>query len=820
MLSAATLVFEINLTRLFSVAQFYHFAFMIVSIALLGFGLSGTALALFPRLNKDKAYSSLGWLALGCGASMLAAYLLTNRLPFDSFSVAWDRRQAAILVLHYLALASPFFLSGLVVGMLLALHASQAGRTYALNLLGSAVGCLLALGAPGLLGGEGAVSLSAALAGFAALVWARRRQIGTGDWDISQADGGRYSRLYAACGRWARLATILALLTFTLSDVGLRLTRQGGLAVMSLRISPYKGLSYALQYPSAQLAQQTWNAFSRVDVVRSPGIRLLPGLSYRYLQPPPPQQGVFVDGDDPSPVVRPAADLSFAAYMPAALAYQLRPQAAALILEPRGGLDILVALASGAQPLTAAEGNPLIVNAAQEVYTLPGVQVIQTSGRSYLRRSLHEYDVIILALTSAYHPVRSGAYSLAEDYRYTVESFQDALNNLHPGGMLVATRWLQTPPSEFLRLFATAVTALENFGLDPQQSVAALRSYNTGTLYIKNGIFSNSELRQVREFALSRAFDLVYLPGIQAQDSNRFNILPEDSYYRTFNALISASDRQGFYRKYPFDVSPSTDDRPFFGHYFKWSQSSQILAEFGKTFQPFGGAGYFVILALLCLALILATGLVLLPAAFYRIRRNAHPAVSSPGIRPGTSLAYFGAIGLAFLLVEIPLIQMFILYLGQPAYALTSVLFSLLFFSGLGSRLSQRFSAPAALLLLAALVLVFPFASKQVFTLTIGLPLAARLGLSAVLLAPLGFLMGLPFPGGIARLAGENRHTLVPWVWGVNGAASVVSAVLAALLALSFGFTWVLRAGAACYGFAWLMAWLWQREWPQPPLHR
>ena len=809
-LSTATLTYEINLTRLFSVAQFYHFAFMIVSIALLGFGASGTVLALFSRIPADRAYSSLSWLALGSGVSMLTAYLLTNWLPFDSFSVAWDKRQLAILVLHYVALACPFFFSGLATGLLLTVHANQAGLTYAFNLVGSAFGCLLALFAPNLLGGEGTVTLSLVLAASAGMIWLFTGQV-NGIPRFQRQGWGLYAIIQGSI-RWA---VLVSLLVFALSDVSLRLARKNGLSLMALRISPYKGLSYALQYPSAQLIRQAWNAFSRVDVVRSPGIRSLPGLSYRFLQLPPPQDAVLVDGDDLSPVVWEGANLSFSAYMPSSLAYQLRPRATTLILEPRGGLDILIALAEGAGQVMAVEVNPLIVSASQHIYTLPNVHAVSASGRSFLRRSLQDYDLIVFSLTSAYHPVRSGAYSLAEEYRYTVESFQDALGNLRPGGILVVTRWLQTPPSEFLRTFAIGVTALERLGLDPSLSVVAFRSYNTGTLYLKNGAFTASELELVRAFAASRAFDLVYVPGMQAQEANQFNILPEDEYYQSFNALISTDDRRQFYRNYAFDVSLPSDDRPFFGHYFKWSQSRQVLAEFGKTWQPFGGAGYFVVLALLALAAVLAGGLILLPAAVARTKGSDGKASSAFEVSPIMPLGYFGLVGLAFLLVEIPLIQMFILYLEQPAYAVTTVLFSLLFFSGVGSRFSQGISTPLVLPLLVVFILGFPLLGKQFFENTLGASLAARLGFSALILAPIGFLMGLPFPTGIARLAAEGRRALVPWSWGVNGAASVVSAVLAALLALSFGFGWVLRLGAACYAGAWFMEKLWARGSPR-----
>ncbi|HEY5571945.1 MAG TPA: hypothetical protein VIK64_02925, partial [Anaerolineales bacterium] len=246
------------MTRLFSVAQFYHFAFMIVSIALLGFGASGTALTIFPSLLKAKPGQRMSQFVMATGISILAAYLLTNWLPFDSFSIAWDRRQVLILVLHYIALATPFFFSGMALGFLLAASPQFAGTTYAVNLLGSAAGCVIALIAPASLGGEGMVTLSIAIAVLAALM----------------------STLGLYQFRHPIVLGALVLLIFAFLDLGLRLTGwpldgQSPFPFMELRISPYKSLSYAMQYPDARVIYRQWNAFSRVDVVRSGGIHSL-----------------------------------------------------------------------------------------------------------------------------------------------------------------------------------------------------------------------------------------------------------------------------------------------------------------------------------------------------------------------------------------------------------------------------------------------------------------------------------------------------------------------------------------------------------------
>lgn len=789
LLSAGTLTFEINLTRLFSVAQFYHFAFMIVSIALLGFGASGTALAVFPALQRGEPIQRLSQLTFATAISILIAYLLTNWLPFDSFSIAWDPRQVWILVLHYVALAAPFFFSGMALGFLLSLFPQAAGVTYAVNLFGAATGCVLALIAPSYLGGEGTVILSIALTWMASLV--------------------SILHLHRI---WHPLALVVsALLFFSLLDLGVRVTGRSSFPFLDLHISPYKSLSYALQYPGSEVIYRQWNAFSRIDIVHSGAIHSLPGLSYRYLQPLPSLDGLLVDGDDLSPMVPASTDAAFVSYLPNALAFQLRPEASALILEPRGGLDILTALASGSEQVTVTQINPLIVDAVP-IYQDSRLRVYVESDRSFLRRAESEYDVIVLSLVSSFHPVRSGAYTLAEDYRYTVESFQDALAHLSPGGLLVATRWLQDPPSEDLRLFALAVTALERNNPNPRDQLVAFRGFNTATVLLKNGSFSAEELSAIRAFLGERAFDLSYAPDIRADETNQYNILPESKYYQSYVDLLHSNPREAFYERYEYDVRPPTDDYPFYGHYFKWKQAPQVIAEFGRAWQPFGGAGYFVIVALLVLAILLATGLILLPVAIRkRANRNSASTYSL------SHLIYFGLLGFAFLFVEIPLLQRFILYLGHPAFAFATVLFSLLLFSGLGSRFSDRIPLRLSLPILVILALVTPLLLPGFFSTTLGLPLSIRMGLTALILAPLGLLMGVPFPAGIrlmkrdqAEAAGDEAPDgQIAWVWAVNGASSVVASILSALLALTFGFSWVLVLGALCYAGAWAMVWAW-----------
>lgn len=774
LLSAAGLAFEITLTRVFALAQWYHFAFMSVSLALLGFGASGSALSLWRgitdriRAAPDRA---LGVLAACFSLGILISYLTVNVSPFDAYRVVWDRVQLVHFALYYLALALPFFFGGLAVGGLLAARPELSAWVYAANLAGSAIGCLAAVGVLPTLGGAGTVLFSAALGGVAAIVFSWRR-------------------------RWLRWG-------FGVLVIGLVGLIIASPAWLDIRLSEYKSLSHTEQFPDAKVVFRQWNAYSRVDVLESTSIRAAPGLSLGYMGPLPRQRGLFVDGDGPSGIV----DLTgigeqeldaFADHLPVALAYRLRPAARALVLEPRGGLEVHVALQMGATTVTVVENNSLAIDAVRAfgsgLYDDPRVTTVVAGGRSYLRRSSARYDVIHLALTGSYRAITSGAYSLSEDYLLTQEAFDDYLTHLDDDGLLVLSRWLQAPPSESLRAWALAMSAVK--GGEAAQRLVAIRTWATSMILLKNGVWTAGEIGAMKDFCAGHSFDLVYYPGISETEVNRFAVLEQPIYHRAFVELLTADDRDRFYRNYAFAVGPPTDDRPFFFHFFTWRQTPAILETLGQTWQPFGGSGYLVLVALLALAAVASAGFILLPLLLCRRQQLLGPK--------GRVFAYFALLGLGYLFVEIPLMQRFILFLDHPIYAFATVLFGLLLFSGAGSATASRLSLRWALALLVVAVLLYPLVLPLGFDRLLGWPLAARLAVTVAALAPLGFLMGLPFPRGIA-LVEKLAPNLIPWAWGVNGCASVVASVLAAMLALSVGFSWVLIAGAGCYALAWVV---------------
>ena len=793
-LAAAALMLESTLTRLLAVAQYYHFAFLVVSLALLGFGASGSLLSIFPDWyeSEDDRAGKMGKLMVifgsGFTASIALCYGVVNWLPFDSYSIAWDTRQVFYFGLYYLVLTIPFLFAGLGIGAALSSSPGKSNQVYAVNLLGSAAGILLALIVLQLAGVPGAL-LACGITGLIAVL--------APNWVIP-----KIGRLMV----WG-MVTLGIITLFALSVVNSRFHSSIGVTV-----SPYKGLPYALRIPNADQLFGSWNAISRLDVVAGASTRVMPGLSYTYPGNPPPQLGLAIDADALQPITLVDPDeFTGADYLPEAISFRLRPNAEVLVLESGAGLGVLQSLAGGARQVTAVVKNPLVLEAISEtaprhdVYSDQRVDVEVESSRVILGSETGPYDVIYLPLNDPYRPVASGAYSLSENFTLTVESFADMISQLSTDGILVATRWIQTPPSEALRIFATTIEALERLGIDnPEEKIVAYRGIQTMTFLVKRDDWKDGHLGQVREFAKELRYDIVWAPGITSEEVNRYNKLEKPLYFQVFRDLVTAQSRPEFYFAYPYSIRPATDDSPFFFHFFKWEQTPEILATFGRVWQPFGGSGYFVLLALLILVAFLSLLLIILPLIIQqRQSQRSVEAITSQQVSSWRILVYFGSIGIAFLFLEIPLIQKSILSMEHPAYAFTLIVLVLLTFSSIGSYFARKlwYVRRWVLLILFGLSIISPIWVSLIQENTLGWSLILRglvLGLS---LAPMGIMMGVPFPLGLTWLE-RAGSPLVPWAWAVNGCASVVAAVLAAMLVLSTSFSIVLIFGAIFYGVA------------------
>jgi hypothetical protein len=437
------------------------------------------------------------------------------------------------------------------------------------------------------------------------------------------------------------------------------------------------------------------------------------------------------------------------------------------------------------------------------LYEHERVSVHVSEARGFVTRSGRNYDLIQVGLLDSFAVSGSGVQSLNESYLYTVEAMQTYLEHLEPGGMLSIARWLKVPPRDSLKLVATLLEAMRlNGAARPERQLAVIRSWNTVTLLARNGEFTSEEISTIREFARQKSFDTAYYPSMPPDEANRFNRFDQPWLYRGIAALTGENAAR-FMDDYKFQVGAATDDRPYFFHFFKWRVLAEVL-ELRKR----GGAslvewGYLVLAATLVQSLLLGLLLILLPLL---LTKRKWPVAES-----GKMGAYFFLLGLAFLFVEMAFIQKFILFLSHPLYSVAVVLAGFLVFAGLGSHYSEDLALAVetrggsavriAVLGIVLLVLTYLVLLPWLFARFMGESDALRIGITLATIAPLAFCMGLPFPLGL-RYAASQAPAFIPWAWGINGFASVISATLATLLAIALGFTAVLLMALVFYVLA------------------
>ena len=779
LVSAATLCLEISLTRYFSISQQYHFAFLVVSIAFLGYGASGSFLTLFKIHESTDLVKFLSWSSLLYALTILTTFLLCNMIPFDLIKLSWDKSQIAFVFLYYFILCIPFFFGGLIISSAISAVPGLVTRIYFSDLLGAGTGTLLALIIFLPRGDRGSILSISFLALLSSFFFAGKK-------------AARFKIL---------LVGLMAgeIVLFWLAP-----------SWLSFRISPYKDMPVALKFPQAKHVFTRWNATSRVDILESTALRYAPGLSLTYQAELPPQLGLSTDGGGLSAITRFESirepSLEFLAYLPASLAYSFVKTPRTLIIEPRGGLDVLSAQYFSATAIKVIERNPLILRLLRQelaefsgnLYCSENILAVSEFSRAALQKDKDTYDLVVLSQTDVFGASGTGLQGFSENYLYTVESFKRILDRLSPNGIASMTLYLLPPPRQEVKILATWIEALEKSGLNPAAHIISLRSWGTISFFIKKDPFSRQEIEKTKEFADRNLFDLVYHPGIQAEDVNLNNVLDKPVFYNLTLQLLSPRTRKDIYRDYLFHIRPATDNRPFFFNFFKLTQLKTTYTVLGQKWLPFLQGEYLVLLLLIQSAII-AFILLLLPLRTLRKRKSGKKGV------PWNTFAYFALIGMAFIFVEIIFIQKFILFLGHPLYSISVIIFSLLCSSSLGSFFSKKIlgrnlkgNLRKSLLLCAGLVAVYLLIFPLFIEKLIQLDLFIKMLLTFMVVFPLGFLMGFPFPTGIRLLAGRKKG-LVPWAWATNAFSSVVNSISALMIAFWAGYALVLIL--ACGGY-------------------
>jgi hypothetical protein len=788
LLSAAMLAYEILLMRLFSIIQWHHFAYMIISLALLGFGASGTFVSMLQKY-LFRHFSSVFLLNVGLFAvSSVVCFLLAQSVPFNPDEILWDSQQPVRLLVIFLLLTLPFFFAANAIAMTLSYFHDRVAHIYAFDLFGAGLG-----------------SLSVVALLFVAMPLQALAVIGC------------IGLLATAVAAWELKVTgrnwvfaVLAMSSAGLITLDMR---------SELQLSPYKELSQMLQISGTEIAGEYSSPLGLLSVLHSHIIPLrhAPGLSLNASNEPPAQIGVFTDGGGMTVITREtgnSADYAYLDQITSAAPYHLFQPAHVLVLGAGGGSSILQARYHAVPKIDAVELNPQLIQLLRNDYAdftgdLLGnknIRLYEGEARGFVADASVQYDLIEVALLDSFAASSAGLYALNESYLYTVEALQDMLKKLQPGGYLAITRWIKLPPRDTLKLFATAVDALKNSGVEnPGRQLLFLRSWQTGTLLIKNGTVTATETVALKKFATDRSFDIAWYPGIQPGEVNHYNRLAEPYFYQAAAAILS-DERADFLDRYKFSLQPATDDRPYFFHFFKWSVLPEIFSLREKGGLPLLEGGYLVLIATLVQALIASVILILLPLFVTSKEKRLSSSVNNSRV-----VLYFLSIGLAFLFIEIAFIQKFILFLHHPLYAVALVLTAFLIFAGLGSGFSWRLvkrgyyrhAITVSVLGIVVLGLLYMLFIGTLFAQFQSLSITAKIPLTLIMIAPLAFFMGMPFPLALAKL-GDIAPNLIPWAWGVNGCASVVSAVLATILAIAVGFNAVIVLALSLYGLAWL----------------
>jgi hypothetical protein len=739
-----TLLLELSLTRVFSVVFYYHLAFLAISIALFGLGaggifsyiVAGWKMPLFTRLGRLSAVNGL--------LVLLALALILAQKNDPS---GWD------IALIYFPTALPFFISGTIVSLVISETIEKVNRVYFADLLGAAGGCLLLLPLLDLLTGPNTVIAAGVLFAVAAAIW--------------------YSLDGAVSGRAGSVALALLLVAFITYNTTAHLL----------------GIRYAKGRKLGAEIYEKWNNFSRIGLARESGNPMIfidadasTGVYPHNIDHLTSQQRHELEDEGP------------------ALAFAVRPGARTLVIGPGGGWDVARALASGSRDITGVEINPIIattimrrrfVNLSHGLYLRPDVRIFVEDGRSFVRRSTEKFQIIEATLVDTWASTAAGAFALSENNLYTTDAFRDYLQHLTDDGLAAFTRWGFEPPRESLRLVSLAIEALGQLGKNDawrhvivgrEGSVAGWGAQDT--VLISRKPFRPDDIERARNRMAAAKMEAVYFPGSDVSNE--------------FHDLLHSPTPEQYEHSYTFDITPVSDNRPFFFYTVQprdlwkfWTSASRDSADFKIN------KAVPLLFILMGVSLLATLMILLLPPAVLGARLP-------PERRVIGFLLYFLFIGCGYILIEVGLIQKFVLFLGHPTHALTVVIFSMLVSSSIGSYFSRRLVGKQEGRLIQVLGCVALGASLLALMLSgllsalVGLPLPLKMALTILLIAPLGFVMGMPFPTGLARLKEWHAPT-VRWAWSLNAAASVLGSVGALMCSIYLGLVQTVIIGGLLY---------------------
>jgi spermidine synthase len=814
LVSLSVLSMEIEVMRVFAVGSWSNFGSMVISIALLGFGVAGTLLTIVSDSVRKNPDPWLVFSAMALAPSMAVAHSVAQLVPFNPVLITNDPAQLWWIAAYYALYGIPFLAGGLFIGTMFATFSSRMHTLYFWNMLGSGLGGLLVLAAMFLFPPDFLIYPLVGIAILPALLCCVHWDSMKESFKVAAAD--------------AVLCLALALVSFGI------LARFGAVSV-----SDFKPESGARKFPDISRVYRTYSPLGEMTVYSSSYFHFAPGLSDNASSslkhmPRNAFLGMFVDGNGPVGVMKKLSreEEAYMDFLPMSAPYLLYSKPDVLILRLGGGAGVHTALHSAARSVEVVESNPDLLHMLTAVpffraYTGdvlrdPRVHVTREEVRAYAGSTKKRFDIAEIGLVDSVGLSQAGGYSVEENYLYTVQAIQDYMKCLSHSGVLSITVWDRlSPPRNVPRLLSSVVEALRASGVDhPENRVFAFNLLlSTATVLVKNSDFRQPEIDLLKDYCRRMSFAPDYYPGMTpdtgsfdallgayrglyadepagaAQTAQQRPTMRADILYHDALSWLFEGRQKELYSKYIFDIRPATDEKPYYSGYLKATTLPLFIAHAGDISDEWG---YLLLLGTFLQSLIFGALIIILPLATRRRELFAG--------RKGTGgiLLYFGCLGLGYMMAEIFLIQRFVYFLTDPVYTNSIILTILLISSGAGSLLAEKMSRHrrvAVVLVaagIAAFIAFYLFGLSPVLNATLGQPLLLKVLLACLLVAPFGVLLGMPFPTGLSALS-ESRQSILPWAWGVNGALSVTGSVLTRLISTSAGFPTVLVIVAVLY---------------------
>lgn len=815
-ISITVIAYELAVMRTFAVGSWSNFGSMVISIALLGIGLAGTLLTFFNKRIQQNTDAWLRMSALLLGPAMALSHVAAQYVPFNPVMISVDWTQIVWIGVYYIIYAVPFFIGAVFIGVFFIGFQEYIYKIYFWNMFGSGLGGFIILGLMYVLPPERLIEPLVILTVLASLL-------------CFVQFNDKSNRLLLPLS----LSSIAAIIM--IASIGL--VALAG----NIKVSEFKPISYARQFPDSTMVYHSYSPEGEFYVYQSSYFHFAPGLSDNASlnvksMPENAFIGLYVDGQGPTGIMRKLKpeEEAYIDYLPMSAPYLLLNKPDVLLLQLGGGIGVSDALYHKARSISVAEPDPALIYMLKDVpffrqfngdiLSDPQVHIYNLEPRAFTGSTKKRFDLVEIGLIDSIGLSQTGGYDLNENYTYTAEGINSYLNTLNPNGMLSITVWNRLdPPRNVPKLLTTVIKALEIRGVhDPGNHIFVFDSLlSTATILVKNSAFTETDLQTLLQFLHMTSFEPCYYPGMQSQGkdfnailkayTDQFNeqqaaleqtdstkvevsnsntpteLIPKDLYYYTVDWLLHGKANE-LYSKYFFNISPATDNRPYYTGYVKPSAVFMVLSNIKSLSEEWG---YILSFFTLLVSIIFGIFIIFIPL-FGRWRDLFKRQKGAVRV-----ILYYAALGIGYMLVEIYLIQRMVFFLANQTFSNAIVISTMLVISGIGALAADRYKgnrsrliAYAALGISTAMIFYLTILSKILNTL-IGWPLLVKILFAIVFIAPSAFFLGIPFPTGLASLS-KNRSGLIPWAWGINGALSVSGVILARLISISWGFSTVL----------------------------